>query len=113
MLSIRLSRTGSSKRPSYRVVVAEGRQARDSRFIEILGHYKPRTTPAEVIVDRERLAYWLKAGARPSDTVRTLVARHLTNPPEAPTAPAPSEAPQEHPAGGAVEAGSAERERGQ
>lgn len=94
MLAIRLSRTGSSKRPSYRVVVAEATQARDSRFVEIIGHYKPRLTPAEVIVDKERLAYWLKAGARPSDTVRTLIARHLTNPPEAPAAPVAAEAPQ-------------------
>jgi len=112
MLAIRLSRTGSSKRPSYRVVVAESTEARDSRFVEIIGHYKPKTTPAEVIVDKERLAYWLKAGARPSDTVRTLIARHLTNPPEAPAAPVPAETLEAAP-GTLGPAAPAEGEQGQ
>ncbi|RPJ83079.1 MAG: 30S ribosomal protein S16 [Acidobacteria bacterium] len=113
MLAIRLSRTGSSKRPSFRVVVAESKQARDSRFVEIIGHYKPRSAPAEVIVDRERLAYWLKAGARPSDTVRTLIARHLTNPPEATVVAAAAEAPQAAPGEAQRQAAPAEGERGQ
>jgi small subunit ribosomal protein S16 len=78
MLAIRLSRTGSKKRAHFRVVVVEHRKARDSRFIEILGHYDPRTRPATVRVDRERVDHWLKAGARPSDTIRTLLARHVT-----------------------------------
>ncbi len=87
MLAIRLSRTGSKKRAYYRVVVVESSQARDSRFVEILGHYNPRSVPAVVRVDRERVEHWLKAGARPSDTVRTLIARHLTR--EPPTTPEP------------------------
>jgi small subunit ribosomal protein S16 len=75
MLAIRLRRTGSKKRSFYRVVVTDSRTARDSSFVEVLGHYNPRAKPEVIDVNRERLAYWLKAGAKPSDSVRTLVAR--------------------------------------
>ena len=75
MLVIRLRRTGSKKRPFFRVVVADSRAARDSSFVEVLGHYNPRTKPETLKMDRERLEHWLKAGAVPSDTVRTLVDR--------------------------------------
>ena len=78
MVVIRLRRAGSKKRPFFRVVVADSRAARDSSFVEILGHYNPRTKPAIVNVDKERIDYWMKQGARPSDSVRTLIARHLT-----------------------------------
>jgi small subunit ribosomal protein S16 len=78
MLAIRLRRAGSKKRPFFRVVVADSRAARDSSFVEILGHYNPRSRPAVVNVDTERVAHWLKQGAQPSDSVRTLIARHLT-----------------------------------
>jgi small subunit ribosomal protein S16 len=78
MLAIRMRRAGSKKRPYYRVVVAEARDPREGAFKEILGTYNPRTKPARVEVDRERLAHWIKQGARPSDSVRTLIARHLT-----------------------------------
>ena len=89
MLAIRLSRTGSKKRAHYRIVVADSHEARDSRFVEILGHYDPRVVPAVVRVDRERIDHWLKVGARPSDTIRTLLASHLTPEPAAPvTTPA-------------------------
>jgi small subunit ribosomal protein S16 len=77
MLAIRLSRTGSKKQAHYRVVVCETKQATEGRFVEIVGHYNPRTVPATVTVDRERIAHWLKAGARPSQTVRTLLAGHV------------------------------------
>ena len=77
MVAIRLRRAGSKKRPFFRVVVTDSRAARDSSFVEILGHYNPRTKPAIVDVDRERMDYWLKKGAQPSDTVRTLIARHF------------------------------------
>jgi small subunit ribosomal protein S16 len=77
MVAIRLRRAGSKKRPFFRIVVTDSRAARDSSFVEILGHYNPRTKPAIVDVDRERLDYWLKTGAQPSDTVRTLIARHF------------------------------------
>jgi len=75
MLAIRLRKTGSKKRPFFRVVVIDSRSARDSSFVEVLGFYNPRTTPETLKLDRERLAHWIKSGAVPSDTVRTLVAR--------------------------------------
>jgi small subunit ribosomal protein S16 len=98
MVTIRLRRAGSKKRPFFRVVVTDSRAARDSSFVEILGHYNPRTRPALVHVDKDRIDYWLKKGAQPSDSVRTLIARHLTS--SAPSASAgqaqptlPAEAP--------------------
>src|SRR5438874_13675366 len=78
MVAIRLRRAGSKKRPFFRIVVADSRAARDSSFVEILGHYNPRTKPAIVQVDKERVDFWIKRGAQPSDSVRTLIARHLT-----------------------------------
>jgi len=88
MVVIRLRRAGSKKRPFFRVVVTDSRSARDSSFVEILGHYNPRTKPAVVKVDQDRVAYWLGKGAQPSDSVRTLIARHLTPTPAAPPAAA-------------------------
>jgi len=75
MLSIRLRRTGTTKRPYYRVVVADSRAWRDGRFLEVLGHYDPRRNPAVVKIDTERAQYWIGKGARPSDTVRSLLKR--------------------------------------
>jgi small subunit ribosomal protein S16 len=69
---------GSKKRPFFRVVVTDSRTARDSSFVEILGHYNPRTKPARVEIDRERVRYWVDRGAKLSSTVRTLLARHVT-----------------------------------
>jgi small subunit ribosomal protein S16 len=89
MLAIRLRRAGSKKRPFFRVVVPDSRAARDSSFVEILGHYNPRSKPAVVEVDKERVDYWLGKGAQPSDSVRTLMARHLTPKPAADAAAAP------------------------
>ncbi len=83
MVAIRLRRAGSKKRPFFRVVVTDSRAARDSSFVEILGHYNPRTKPALVDIQQERVAYWISKGARPSDSVRTLIARHLTVKPAA------------------------------
>ena len=76
MVAIRLSRTGAKKRPSYRVVVIDSRRARDSRNIEIVGHYNPRPDPIEVVLKRDRIDYWVSVGAQMSDTVRRLV-RHF------------------------------------
>jgi len=84
MLVIRLRRAGSKNRPFFRVVVTEGKSAREGKFVEVLGHYNPRTKPETVVIDRERLAHWVGVGARPSNTVRTLVDR-------LPPAPAPDE----------------------
>ena len=75
MLAIRLRRTGSKKRPYFRIVVTDSRAARDSSFVEVLGFYNPRTKPETLEIKRDRLDHWLKSGARPSDTIRTLVAR--------------------------------------
>jgi small subunit ribosomal protein S16 len=86
MVAIRLRRAGSKKRPFFRVVVTDSRAARDSSFVEILGFYNPRTKPAVVNVNTERVNYWISKGAQPSDSVRTLIARHLT--PVAPAAAA-------------------------
>lgn len=92
MLSIRMRRTGSKKRPYYRVVVTEARDPREGAFKEILGTYNPRSKPATVEVNRERLNHWIKQGARPSDSVRTLMARHLTKDHSAVVAPVTAEA---------------------
>jgi len=81
MLAIRLRRTGSKKRPFFRVVVTDSRTARDSRFVEVLGSYNPRTTPETLTLKRDRLEHWLKQGAQASDTIRTLVARMPPAPP--------------------------------
>jgi small subunit ribosomal protein S16 len=86
MVTIRLRRAGSKKRPFFRVVVTDSRAARDSSFVEILGHYNPRSKPAVVQVDKERVDYWINKGAQPSDSVRTLIAWHLTPAPVAASA---------------------------
>jgi small subunit ribosomal protein S16 len=70
---IRLTRVGATKQPTYRVVVADGRSARDSRAIEIIGHYNPRTEPIELSIDAEKASAWLAKGAQPSDTVLRLL----------------------------------------
>ena len=73
MISIHLRRTGAKKDPHYRVVVADSRDARDGSFIEILGHYHPRFTPARVTLDLQKIKSWIAKGAQPSDTVKSLV----------------------------------------
>ena len=78
MLVIRMRRTGSKKRPHYRVVVTEARSPREGGFIETLGFYNPRTRPAVVDVDKARIQHWISQGARPSDSVRTLLAMHVS-----------------------------------
>jgi small subunit ribosomal protein S16 len=72
---IRLRRTGTTKRPAYRVVVADSRTARDGRFIEQIGFYDPLTEPPTVRIDAEKAAAWLRKGALPSNTVRILLGR--------------------------------------
>ena len=70
---IRLTRVGARKQPTYRVVVADARSARDSRAIETIGHYNPRTEPIELNIDAEKATAWLAKGAQPSDTVLRLL----------------------------------------
>ena len=70
---IRLTRVGATKQPAYRVVVADSRTARDSRAIETIGHYNPRTEPIELNIDADKAKAWLAKGAKPSDTVSRLL----------------------------------------
>ena len=69
---IRLTRIGAKKQPAYRLVVADARSARDSRSIETIGHYNPRSEPIELKIDADRAKAWLDKGAQPSDTVARL-----------------------------------------
>jgi small subunit ribosomal protein S16 len=78
MLSIRMTRMGSKKKPYFRVVLSEARSGLLGDVVENLGTYNPRSKPAQVNIDKARIEYWLTKGARPSDSVRTLLARHLT-----------------------------------
>lgn len=75
MVSIRLSRGGSKKRPYYHIVVSDSRSPRDGRYIERLGFYNPKAQGAEqeLRMDSERMDYWLSKGAKPSDTVSNLI----------------------------------------
>jgi small subunit ribosomal protein S16 len=70
---IRLTRVGATKQPTYRVVVADSRQPRDGRAIEILGHYNPRSEPVEFVVDVEKTKAWMAKGALPTETVERLL----------------------------------------
>ena len=73
MVKIRLRRRGAKKAPYYRIVVADGRFPRDGRFIEEIGTYDPMAEPSKVTVDADRAKEWLKNGAQPTDTVKTLL----------------------------------------
>ena len=75
MVSIRLMRMGGKKRPIYRVVVADSRRFRDGKFIENIGTYNPVPQNPEVRLKMDRVDHWVKRGAQPTDTVRSLIAR--------------------------------------
>ena len=75
MLRIRLSRRGARKRPFYRIVVTEKSHPRDGRFLEIIGHYDPGQQPAAVDLKMERVDHWIKSGAQPSDTVKSIISK--------------------------------------
>ena len=83
MLRIRLARTGAKKQSSYRIVVIEKQNARDGRFVEILGHYNARRSPPELVLNRERLDYWVGRGAQPSETVQSFLKKPKGAPPQA------------------------------
>ncbi|MDA0269991.1 MAG: 30S ribosomal protein S16 [Chloroflexi bacterium] len=90
MIKIRLRRTGQKHQPSYRVVVADKDAPRDGRFIEILGHYNPRTEPVTFEVKADRVQHWIGVGAQPSDTVHRLLHQRgliAAAPPARPTRP--------------------------
>ena len=73
---LRLARTGRHKRPMYRVIAADSRKPRDGRFLEILGIFDPLKNPAVPVLKSERVLSWLRHGAQPTVTVRTLLKRH-------------------------------------
>ena len=73
MVRVRLTRVGSNKNPIGRVVVADQRSPRDGRVIETIGRYNPQTEPSEIVLDQERLRYWLDRGAQPTRTVKHLM----------------------------------------
>ena len=73
MVKIRLMRVGSTKRPFYRVVVADSRSPRDGRFIEKIGVYQPLADPSVIDIDADRATYWLSRGAQPTSQVRNLL----------------------------------------
>ena len=73
MVVIRLRREGTKNTPYYKVVVANQRSPRDGKFIEIIGNYDPKKEGLNAKIDLDRVDYWVKVGAQPSDTVRSLV----------------------------------------
>lgn len=74
-IRMRLRRTGKKKQAYYRVVVADSTSPRDGRFIEVVGHYDPNRDPAHIEFNEARALYWLKTGAHPTDTVRSLLSK--------------------------------------
>ena len=73
MVTMRLTRIGSKKRPYYRIVVIDKRRARNGRFLEVLGQYNPIASPVQMEINSERAQYWLSKGAEPSETVRSIL----------------------------------------
>ena len=73
MLRIRLKRVGARHQPSYRVVVADSRAARDGAFVDQIGHYNPRTDPPTVAIDEEKAVKWIRQGAQPSEAVSRML----------------------------------------
>ena len=90
MLRMRLRRVGAKNQPSYRIVVADSRAARDGAFVDYLGHYNPRTEPPTVVIDEEKARKWLSVGAKPSDAVQRIIDK-MGEPQEAATAEATSD----------------------
>jgi small subunit ribosomal protein S16 len=73
-VKIRLRRTGAKKQPSYRFVVADSTSPRDGRFLEIVGHYNPRRSPVDLVLDEEKVKRWLGRGAQPTASAARLLA---------------------------------------
>ena len=74
-LKIRLTRMGDKKAPFYRVVVADSRSPRDGKFVDVIGTFNPLTDPAEIKINNEKAAEWIKNGAQPTDTARALLVK--------------------------------------
>ena len=75
MVRLRTQRYGSKKSPFYRIVATDSRNPRDGRFIEVVGTYDPLTNPATVKLDEEKVMKWLSLGAKPTDTVKSLLSK--------------------------------------
>ncbi|PIE66223.1 MAG: 30S ribosomal protein S16 [Desulfobacterales bacterium] len=75
-VKIRLTRMGSKKKPFYRIVALDSRTRRDGRPLEFLGYYNPMTEPADIKLNKERIDYWLEQGAKPSNTVKSLLRKN-------------------------------------
>lgn len=75
MVRIRLTRVGLKKQPSYRIIINDVERARDSRYLEAVGYYNPRTQPETVTLKEDRVLYWLSVGAQPSDSVKRLLTK--------------------------------------
>jgi small subunit ribosomal protein S16 len=75
LLRIRFTRTGKKQQPSFRIVVAEHSNPVKGKFTEILGHYKPASADKECVFNKERILYWISVGAKPSDSVASLLKR--------------------------------------
>ena len=73
MVKIRLQREGAKKAPFYHIVVADSRSPRDGKIIEKIGTYNPMVEPSEIKLDKEKVAQWIKNGAKPTDTVKKLI----------------------------------------
>lgn len=74
MVKIRLQREGKKKAPFYHIVVADSRSPRDGKIVEKIGTYNPMTNPATIVLDKEKVEQWIKNGAKPTDTVKALIA---------------------------------------
>lgn len=73
MVKLKLRRQGKKKQPTYRLVAADSHSPRNGRFIEILGHYNPRTEPPTIVLEQEKILAWIGKGAQPTDSVRQLL----------------------------------------
>ena len=73
MVKIRLQRAGKKKAPFYHIVVADSKSPRDGKIIEQIGTYNPMVEPSELNLDKEKVAQWIKNGAKPTDTVKRLI----------------------------------------
>jgi len=73
MLRMRLRRVGAKNQPSYRIVVADSRAARNGAFVDHIGHYNPRTDPPTIVIDEEKAVKWIKQGAKPSEAVEHML----------------------------------------
>lgn len=74
-VKLRLTRMGKKKQPFYRIIAIDSRARRDGKYVEKIGHYNPLTKPAEIVVDEEKAFRWLKNGATPTDTVKSLLSK--------------------------------------